>query len=203
MVKIDYVDAILDQCLEEQTISNKKFSGKQRDVILKNVTFDNCIFQDVNFDNVVFDGVDFVNVIFQQCDLSNKNFYERLIKNVEFNNCKLIGVNFIDSFIKKTKFEGVSARYINMSGAKIDNLQISNSDLSEGTTIEVHFKNVCLNSVNFIKAEFLKSNMKSVDFTSSDITDVMFDMTSVRGIVLNQFQCVELAELLGAEVKFS
>ena len=40
----------------------------------------------------------------------------------------------------------------------------------------------------------------NVNFSSSDITDVMFDLMSVKGMIVNQFQCVELANLIGVQV---
>ena len=67
--------------------------------------------------------------------------------------------------------------------------------------IESSFKNIELMDVKFNKAEFLKTLLKGVDFSSSDITDVMFDLISVKGMIVNQFQCVELVGLLGVCVK--
>lgn len=95
----------------------------------------------------------------------------------------------------------VSARYINMSGTKINNMKIIDSDFSESSFIESSFKNIELMDVKFNKAEFLKTLLKGVDFSSSDITDVMFDLISVKGMIVNQFQCVELVGLLGVHVK--
>ena len=125
---INLEKSFLKDDLEEETIKNFIFESEQDNIILKNVTFENCIFKDVNFSNIEFNGVDFVNVIFENCDLSNKSFDERLLKDVLFKNCKLIGTNFIDSFIKKSEFVGVSARYINMSGTKINDMKIIELD---------------------------------------------------------------------------
>ena len=94
----------------------------------------------------------------------------------------------------------VSARYINMSGTKINDMKIIDSDFSESSFIESSFKNIELMNVKFNKAEFLKTPLNGVDFSSSDITDVMFDLMSVKGMIVNQFQCVELANLIGVQV---
>ena len=109
-------------------------------------------------------------------------------------------ISNIDSFIKNTEFTNVSARYVNMAGAKINNMRISNSDFSESSFVETRIKNLDLSEVKFTKAEFLKTLLNGVDFSSSDITDVMFDVMSVKGMIVNQFQCVELANLIGVQV---
>lgn len=75
------------------------------------------------------------------------------------------------------------------------------SDFSESSFIESKFKNLEIIGVKFNKSEFLKTSLKGVDFSSSDITDVMFDLMSVKGMIVNQFQCVELANLIGVQVK--
>ena len=103
--------------------------------------------------------------------------------------------------MKKIEFMKVSARYINMSGTKINNMKIIDSDFSESSFIESSLKNIELMDVKFNKAEFLKTLLNGVDFSSSDITDVMFDLVSVKGMIVNQFQCVELVGLLGVCVK--
>ena len=113
----------------------------------------------------------------------------------------MVGTSFIDSFIKNTEFISVNGRYLNMSGAKISNIKIEESDFSESSFIEVNIKNLSLYGVNFTKAEFLKSLMDGVDFSSSNITDVMFDIYSVKGIVIDRFQCYELMGMLGVNVK--
>ena len=84
---------------------------------------------------------------------------------------------------------------------KISNIKIEESDFSESSFIEVKIKNLSLYGVNFTKAEFLKSLMDGVDFSSSNITDVMFDIYSVKGIVIDRFQCYELMGMLGVNVK--
>lgn len=130
MEKFYTTQGALNENLEEETISYRCFIGVQGNICLKDVTFENCVFKNVDFDNICFEGVDFINSIFENCDLSNKNFNERLIKKVIFKNSKLTGVYFIDCFIKDSVFDGVSARYINMSSAKINNLKLVDSDFS-------------------------------------------------------------------------
>ena len=88
-----------------------------------------------------------------------------------------------------------------MSGTKINNMKIINSDFSESSFIETKIKKLDLSEVKFNKTEFLKTSLKEVDFSSSDIADVMIDLMSVKGMIVNQFQCIDLIHLLGVMVK--
>ena len=148
-----------------------------------------------------FDGVSFIGCVLENCDLSNKNIDESLIKNTTFKNCKLSGVSFIDSFLKNCFFEFVNGRYLNMSGANISSLKILKSDLSDSSFMDVKLKKLILEEVNFQGAEFLNTPLKEVDFSSSNITNAMFDLCSVKGMIINSFQSVSLVSLLGVCVK--
>lgn len=198
---ISLKESKLDSDLEEETVNDFIFEGVQGDIRLKNVTFENCLFKNVNFNNVIFDGVDLIDVRFENCDLSNKSFDERLISECEFLNCKLVGSSFIDGFIKKTKFIGVSARYVNMSSLKLNDVEFNDSDFSDSTFIECDVKKLCLFNVNFTGSEILKTPLKNVDFSTSNITNVFFDVMSVRGMIVDSFQCPLLVGMLGVKVK--
>ena len=46
-------------------------------------------------------------------------------------------------------------------------------------------------NVKFNNSEFLGTNLNGIDFRNSDISDVSFDASSLKGIILNMFQCRE------------
>ena len=140
MTKLNKIVSYMDSDLIDMTVSNQQFKGVQGSIMLKNMTFEGCIFKGVNFDNIVFEGVDFIDCVLEDCDLSNKSIDERLIKDTVFKSCKLSGVSFINSFIKNTEFNLVNGRYINMSGVNINDLKIFNSDFSESSFVDVKIK---------------------------------------------------------------
>lgn len=112
-----------------------------------------------------------------------------------------MGVSFINSFIKNTEFNLVNGRYINMSGVNINDLKIFNSDFSESSFVDVKIKKMLLDEVNFRGAEFLNTSLKNIDFSSCIIDEVMFDLYSVKGMIVDSFQCHELVRLLDVRVK--
>ena len=56
-------------------------------------------------------------------------------------------------------------------------------------------------NVKFNNSEFLGTNLNGIDFRNSDIRDVSFDASSLKGIILNMFQCREVASVFGIVVK--
>ena len=93
-----------------------------KNIEISDTTFDSCIFTKIDFTNIKFTNVDFVDVIFEECDLSNKKFDKQLLSRVNFKNCKMIGVSFIDSSLKDTEFTECITKYLNFSGAKLNNV---------------------------------------------------------------------------------
>ena len=91
MTKLNKIVSYMDSDLIDMTVSNQQFEGVQGSIMLKNMTFEGCIFKGVNFDNIVFEGVDFIDCVLEDCDLSNKSIDERLIKDTVFKSCKLSG----------------------------------------------------------------------------------------------------------------
>jgi len=78
---------------------------------------------------------------------------------------------------------------------------ISNCDFSYATLEENVFHNVFVDHVNFSNAEFVKLNLKGIDFSSSDITNVLFERNMVEGMIINYSQSFELVKLLGIYIK--
>ena len=108
---------------------------------------------------------------------------------------------YIESHNSQIKHIIFNGRYLNMSGANISSLKILKSDLSDSSFMDVKLKKLILEEVNFQGAEFLNTPLKEVDFSSSNITNAMFDLCSVKGMIINSFQSVSLVSLLGVCVK--
>ena len=66
---------------------------------------------------------------------------------------------------------------------------------------ELNIKDIELNNVNFTKAEFLKVNLNNIDFSNCDINSIVMDIYSLKGIIINSWQCCEIAGIIGVKVK--
>ena len=46
-----------------------------------------------------------------------------------------------------------------------------------------------------------RTNLKGIDFSTSNIDGIIIDKEDLKGLIVNQFQAVELSKLLGIVVK--
>lgn len=51
------------------------------------------------------------------------------------------------------------------------------------------------------KTEFYRTQLKDVDFSTSDITKSVFDSYSLKGIIIDSFQSSSLVGMLGVRIK--
>ena len=123
------------------------------------------------------------------------------IDRVLFENCKMIGVSFVDATLKDVEFGGCIAKYMNLSGAKLNNIIINSSDFNESTFLETSVKDVEFSKVDFSNSEFIKTSLNDIDFTDCDITGAYFDLKSLNKIKINSFQCQDIVRTLGVIVE--
>ncbi len=89
--------------------------------------------------------------------------------------------NFSNSNLKKTKIEGTN---------------LSNSNMSE-----TKLKNIILNENNLRQAQLFKTNLNKIDFRTCDIEGITVDIGDLKGMIVNEFQAINLAKLLGIVIK--
>ena len=113
----------------------------------------------------------------------------------------MTGVSFIDSTIKDTLFSNCLCKYINFSGSNLSNLKIDSSNLEDSSFNECFVKNVLFCDSNFTSSRFSNCNLDGVDFRSNDISLIVMDRYSMKGIVLDSFQCRNIVGNLGVRVE--
>lgn len=133
--------------------------------------------------------------------LFNKNVSNNLLlEDICFENCKLMGVSLIDTFLKNISFKDCNCQYINLFESKINNFVIENSIFCDSCFSEAEFKNVVFKEVNFSNSEFLRVHLNKIDFTDSNISGIAIDLNSLKGMIINMYQCKIIADIFGVEV---
>ena len=72
---------------------------------------------------------------------------------------------------------------------------------NEKCNIETKIKNIELDEVDFSRGEFIKTILKDVDFSNCQISNLTIDTTSLQGLVIDQFQAIDLVGILGVKFK--
>ena len=76
------------------------------------------------------------------------------------------------------------------------NCKLSNSSIQEAVLKKVEFK-----YSNLIGAQLYRTDLNGMDFTTCDITGIVVMPQDLRGMIVDEYQAVELSKLLGIVVK--
>ena len=112
-----------------------------------------------------------------------------------------MGTSFIDSSIRDVEFKDCIAKYVNFSGARFERVIFTNSEFLETTFLENKLKNVEFVKIDFSRSEIRNCDMAEVDFSSCILNDISIDLESMRGIIIDRFQAIDLVRLLGVKFK--
>jgi len=78
---------------------------------------------------------------------------------------------------------------------------IKNSNLSEASFMETDIKNIYFEKVDLNRVEFIRTKLKDIDFSDADISSTIFDLNSLKGIIIDRFQCQNIVGMLGVKIK--
>jgi uncharacterized protein YjbI with pentapeptide repeats len=180
---------IKDAVLENHFFSSLEFNG---------VLFEHCMFTSVALKHSTFD-----NVLFRDCDFTNCNFSDSWFTCCEFTTVKNIGADFRNSKLFDMTIDNSNFRYSNFSASGINTCAILGSDMSDTFFAECVFKSVVLDASKFIRTDFFKTPLKSLDFSTCDLQAICIsdEYKELKGVVVNTFQAVDLSRFLGIVIK--
>ena len=103
----------------------------------------------------------------------------------------MYNVNFAESNIN----------YGNFSLASFENVFYEKSSLSSSNFQENRLKNILFEDCNLSQTTFFKTKLKDIDFSTCNIEGISATITDISGIIINQFQAVDLLHLFGIKIK--
>ena len=179
----------------ESTIQDEDFYR----IEIKKSIFENCTFHNCNFGKASF-----VDVVFQSCDLSNSKFVDAYFERCKFVSCKCIGINMSDTVIKKTTFEYSNLQYSYYDKTKMSDILFEQIDFTESSMTDAKLKCFKANECKFLKNNFCKTMLASVDFTNNELVapTVSEPPIELKGAIINMFQAADLISIWGIVVKY-
>lgn len=173
--------------VEEQIEEADFFKIEIRRSIFENCTFTNCSFEKASF----------VNVVFKSCDLSNSIFSGGYFERCRFISCKCLGVDMRDTVIKQTAFEQSNFQFSLFDATKMTDVLFDYIDFTESSMAESKLKRFAARDSKFIKNNFFKTMLATVDFTSNDLVAPLVSNPPVelKGAVINALQAADLIGL--------
>ena len=198
--KIAYLEAM--KLTERENLRNGEFENESAAGLeIRDCTIDSCVFHNIDFSETQLVCCDIVDTVFEKCDLSNQVFDERYLNRVRFVECRLVGVSFINASLKNVVFESCNARYINLAGAKLNTVRVSNSDFSNMSLLETGLKKTEFSKSELRRSEIYHTPMAGIDVSGCNIEEIAADLDSLKGIVIDTLQMSDVIGLLGIKVK--
>lgn len=186
---------------EGVTIENKLISKLEEiDFNAEDIEFEKCIFKDCKITGT-FEKAVFHDVIFENCDLSNCLFREGSFIRVEMRNSKFVGCDFSDSRVYHLICKDVIFKYANFSSASLEEVIFKKCDLSNGSFTECKLKNTYFDMSKLIQTQFFKTKLKGIDISTCEMSGIVTTLEDIKGLVVNNFQAIELSKLLGIIIK--
>ena len=195
LINIKYNDIPKKEKLEKYIIDNENIKLDQN-VEIKVCKFNGVIFDKINIKFGNIEDVEFIN-----CDLSNISFMDTTFFRVKFTNCKLFGANFIDCNFDNIVISDCMCNLINIASLKIQNTKIVNSNLIESRIMSCNLKNIIIDNVNFTHSEIINTPLKDIDLSNSNLSGINTDLNSIKGIIINSYQAMDLIGILGVKIK--
>lgn len=199
----DFASYSREFLLDENPISKIKSYAERIDDMefLKMETrlsiFENCTFSNCNFENASF-----IDVIFQSCDFSNSKFREAYFERCCFHCCKCVGMDMNNTIVKQTAFEQSNLQYSNFNETKMTDVLFDHTDFAEASMAKAKLKRFEAKGSSFVKNNFFKTTLESVDFRDNEFSMPMVSSPPVelKGAIINMLQAADLMGLWGVIV---
>ncbi len=162
--------------------------------------FEGCYFKKVKFINHKNIKIEFINCIFEDCDFSNFEMANSIINQVNFNNCKLYGIDLSTSNIHDTIFLNTNLSFGNFTDCRIDYCLFNNCYMQNSFFNNVKFKEIIFKSSDLCFSEFAHTSLKNINLSDSKISGIKVNINDLQGLIVNEFQALELSSLLGIKI---
>ena len=103
--------------------------------------------------------------------------------------------------IYKTKIKQCNFQYSNFSNSSLKETKFEETNLVNTCLGECKLKSVTFNDCDLFKAQMFKTKLKDIDFRTCNIEGIVVEKEDLNGMIVNEFQAIELSKLLGIIVK--
>ena len=113
----------------------------------------------------------------------------------------MIGCDFSDSRFYHTSSLETSYEYANFFNTNLEETIFDKCDLTESIFSESKIKNVYYENCKLVQAQFFKTSLNGVDLSTCKISGILTRIEDIKGLIVNNFQAIELSNLLGIIIK--
>lgn len=200
LLEIDDLLHTLDEF--EGDISSKHITAELFGENLKNAYFNGCLIENCRFNASDFSGATFINCRLKNCDFSNCTMDGGYFKQCEIKNVKAMGISLPGSVFQDTLISDSNWEMCDLQRSKAKNWRLENVKMDCAIVSQVDLKNVEMEKVSLMKANFFSTSLAGLNLSSCDIDglQVSMDGHELKGVRVNVYQAAMFAKLLGLEI---
>lgn len=189
---------------EEQDLQQLRFENAlilEED--LSRLSFSGCVFDHCRFSGSFGERMSFQDIRFVECDLSNCNFSDAYLCRCRLESCKGVGLKLPHCRMKDVAILGGNYRYFAAPRSRLEHVLLEQADLSGLDLPETIFKDVGFAQVSLPHANFFRTPLSGIDFTTCDISgmELSSDLHELAGVMVDVYQAAELAKLMGVVLR--
>ena len=158
-------------------------------------------FQGVHLSDSLFYSPSLADIRLTECSLANANCERMIAHRTEFIDCQLVGLNATEGHLQDVLFRAcdvqlVRFRFCTFKSVTFDGCNLKGANFQGADLSGVRFKRCDLS-----EAEMSQAKLTGTDFRTSEIEGLRVGAEEVVGAVVDHFQAVYMASLLGLVVK--
>lgn len=188
-----------DACVRGTVFSELELS----DVSADGTSFEQVIFRGCTLDNVCLANCAFTDVLFSGCRMTRCDMGRSWLNRCDFRSCSTPGLSFLRGRLTGVSTEDSQMSYCDLSEATVDRFIACETNLAEVSLFSTKLRHVTLDQCDLTRMSVLRTSLAGIDLSSCDISGLRVSDTfrELRGAVVSPEQAVQLAGLLGVQVK--
>lgn len=178
--------------------NQRELEGDFNQFTFSKVQFNDCKFENVSFARCSFEDVIIQDCTFNHCDFSNSNF-----STVQFINTTCRSDDFSQSHFHCVGFNGCDMVYSNFTKCRVNGFKDMKSNFSRTFFAECSLSEIEFSQTSLQSSEFFMTSLMDLDFSTCNIDGIIVSDSreELRGIIVNEFQAIDLARMLGIVIK--
>lgn len=186
----------LDDLAEGTTYRHCTIDYSNQEINVQRVTLDNCTFRQHDFSKSAWLDCTFIGIDWSNCQFDGSYFTDCV-----FQDAKLLGADMYRCGLINLKMTDCLANYVNFSESIIKGITVQDCQLVESYWTAIKFtRKISFHGCDLTRADFGETKLKSVDFTSSELSGLRFDWHLAYGMKISPDQAPNLAAMLGINV---
>lgn len=185
----------------EEDIANQAFHDEETTLNFSRMTISKCEFKNCKCIGSILDHAFISDVKFINCDFSNSDFSDSSFTDVEFIDCKFFGCKFLNNSQRRVKIENSNFSYSNYDSSNFKKVDFISSKLDFFVLSLCKLDKVSFKESSLVASTLVGTSLNGIDVRDSSIEGIVVKVEDIKGLIVNEWQALELAKLLELDIR--